>query len=59
MARTATHPTRPAPVTSPDPRRYVVLARGMGIPAHDATRQVMDLIASREAGAVREQHANQ
>ena len=47
MAQAGTHPAHTAPVTRPDSRRYVDLARGMGIPAHDAARQVMDLIASR------------
>ena len=35
------------PLDSPSPRQFVDLAVGMGIPAHDAARQVMELIASR------------
>jgi hypothetical protein len=38
---------RPTPREIPAPRRFVDLARGMGIPANDAARQVMDLISSR------------
>ena len=32
---------------SPQPQRFVDLARGMGIPRHDAARQVMELVESR------------
>jgi len=35
------------PLDAPDPRHVVELAVGMGIPAHDAARQVMELIESR------------
>jgi hypothetical protein len=32
---------------APQSRRFVDLARAMGIPAHDAARQVMELVESR------------
>ena len=35
------------PQESPRPQRFVELARGMGIPAHDAARQVMELVETR------------
>jgi hypothetical protein len=35
------------PLDAHQPRRFVDLAVGMGIPAHDAARQVMELIESR------------
>ena len=31
----------------PQPQQFVELARGMGIPAHDAARQVMELVETR------------
>ncbi|MDQ1509834.1 MAG: hypothetical protein QOG50_1678 [Actinomycetota bacterium] len=40
--------TRPAhPLDCPQPRQFVDLAQAMGIPAPDAARQVLELIASR------------
>src|SRR5690349_9681209 len=35
------------PLDAPAPRPVAELAGGMGIPAHDAARQVMELVASR------------
>jgi hypothetical protein len=35
------------PQESPRPERFVELARGMGIPPHDAARQVMELMETR------------
>jgi hypothetical protein len=35
------------PQESARPQRFVELARGMGIPAHDAARQVMELVETR------------
>ncbi len=52
-ARTAPRPRRPkAPLPKTglgraEPRRFVDLARSMGIPSHDAARQVMEIVETR------------